>query len=517
MENYIIAIDMGTSQTKMVAGLCNESESFGLEILSMEYNTSKGVRRGAVSNVEEAAKIIADLIIAADRKLATRTKKGAQIERRICVNVAGLNFITLLYKESLRLNNASVNSAVLERLRQKAETSRQSVADEEEASIIRTSPVAYSIDNEPDTLEVNGRQGGILDGKFLVTLAPQKYLGTLSQAFPLQSKPNYYFTTLASKSQVLLTPQMRKDGVALVDLGAGTTGLAVYYRETLRYEVSIPIGSDTITKDIAKRFEVNEVAAEHIKKRIGITTGAEAKQSYDIELPDGSSITLYGALLAFVIKARLEEIGAYIGMCLTEARKRGCRNVNKLLLTGGGAQLIGIEAALGDITNCTVLSNTPYIKGIEETDVVRYSAAIGMASLVARESIQQRRAAGQLDFGSDDEYDEQSATPATKPLRATGTEAKTSGGVKPTPGSRSSRPVKGQAEASQAQTENQTTDNQDLPVSEQPIAQAPLAPETPPPARNKPAKKDNIFSRSFKKAHNLIDDFFTDDFDANNK
>lgn len=381
MENYIVAIDLGTSQSRIVAAICDEKKPYGLNIVYAESQHSQGIKRGAVYNKEDVLKVVRNLIAGVEKKLTAPAKRKmvSDAKRNVCVNIGGLNFMDTVIVEKLPLNGQTVTSRTLQSIEKKAEDSQLQYSEDDK--VTRLVSLGYAIDNEPFSDDVINRSGDVFEAKFLCFKAKQKVLSLISSSFPENSKPNKYYTSTSAKAAVVLPSTLKRDGVVLIDLGSGSTGIAAFYKEALRYEVEIPIGSDTITNDIASALKLSNLDAEFVKHRIGIIE--EAQNEFEVGLPGGGLATFDGLFYNFVVKARVEEIATYVATSIMEAQKRsGCRDL-QLVLTGGGSLLKGIEPIIEDKTGMKVISVAPAELG-SDINPVDFAAAVGMASMEAR-------------------------------------------------------------------------------------------------------------------------------------
>ncbi len=383
MENYIVAIDLGTSQSRIVAALCDEKKPYGLNIVYTESQHSQGIKRGAVYSKEDVLKVVRNLVAGVEKKLTAPAKRKmvGDAKRYVCVNIGGLNFIDTVMVEKLPLNGQTVTLRTLQAIEKKAEDSQLQYSEDDK--VTRLVSLGYAIDNEPFSDDVLNRSGDTFEAKFLCFKAKQKVLSLISSSFPENCKPNKYYTSTSAKAAVVLPSTLKRDGVVLIDLGSGSTGIAAFYKEALRYEVEIPIGSDTITNDIASALGISTRDAESVKHRMGFIKEAEADNEFKFGLDGGRSTTFDGLFYNFVVKARVEEIATYVATSIMEAQKRsGCRDF-QLVLTGGGSLLKGIEPIIADKTGMKVVSVDPVDLG-SDINPVDFAAAVGMASMEAR-------------------------------------------------------------------------------------------------------------------------------------
>lgn len=416
-ENYIIAIDLGTYQSRIVAGYPDETRPYGLNIVYAESQRSQGIKRGAVYNKEDANKVVRNLITGAEKKVNVGSKRktsaATQPQRTVCVNIGGYNFLTTIIGEKIDLNDQKVTQGTLKLIEDKARSNQQQYSEED--SVTRLVSLGYSIDNEPFTDDVIGRSGSMFEARFLCFKSKRKTLELINSAFPPNSQPKIYYTSTFARAAVELQPTLKRDGVVFVDLGSGSTGVAVFHRDALRYEVEIPIGSDTITNDIASALSITTSNAEFVKQRLGIIDDAMSRRDFEVEMPDDNKITFDGSFYNFVVKARVEELTAYIVTAIGEAVKRGCRKQDlRIVLTGGGAQLKNIGTIIKEKTEMEVVEvQRPEIA--PDIDSVSFAAAVGMASMTARALLSEIHTS-QLPIDEPQTADNEPEQPAEEPV-----------------------------------------------------------------------------------------------------
>ena len=136
----------------------------------------------------------------------------------------------------------------------------------------------------------------------------------------------------------MLTIQDKELGVALVDIGAGTTGLAVYAEGDLIHTAVFPIGSDNITNDIAIGVRCDHDVAELIKTEFGTCMGSKGKRMEKVQRPDGETVSFSVSFVTHIIEARVKEILQLVGKELKKLGKQGLLPAG-LVFVGGGAKL----------------------------------------------------------------------------------------------------------------------------------------------------------------------------------
>lgn len=378
----IIAIDLGTSRSRVVAGIPAPEMPYGLNVLYCGDMKSLGMKRGAVVNKDEVSKVLNNLLSGVDKR---NTKKKQQ-KSIVLVNLGGQNFSSSSVTTAIDINGQKVSPLILQKIESRASAKEEGILLDE--NLLRMSPVGYSIDNDAYRDEALGLEANNLEAKYTCICGKKKAIATLNAAFPQRFAPAGVYTTASAKAGLLLTAEQRDKGVALVDLGSGTTSVAFFFHGALVYEVSIPIGSETITTDIATGLGISRDDAELIKCNFGMIDDNVAAKPYKVTMPNDEVIEFNGAKLNYIIKARVEEIGAYVYAAVKEAQRHGIHRDKykdiRLALTGGGAKLKGINKIISDQTEMA-LTNTsrPLFENVEPDEMADYAGAIGMASLWA--------------------------------------------------------------------------------------------------------------------------------------
>lgn len=396
----IIAIDLGTSESRIVAATPAQDMPYGLNILCSEDMESRGMKRGSVCNKDEAGKVLNNLLLAIEKKVPNPKSR----RKVVLVNFGGMNYRSAVKKQDMPLNGMTVTTDTLAKIEKRAIEDMKGYLDENE-KLLRTTAISYSIDDEPSTDDVRNRSGNSLEAKYLCICGKKKAVAAINSALPQKAQPAALYPTASSKAAIVLSPDQRRNGVALVDIGGGTTSVAVFYRDSLIYEVTVPFGSDNVTSDIAEGLDVSLSDAEHIKRNIGILDESSAPKLYRVTLPSGEIAEFSGAKLNFIIKARVEEIVPYIEKAIAEAKKvKSPENGIRIALTGGGAKLKGLNKILTDRTGLS-LTNTSSVsaENIDFSKASDYACAIGMASIWARENRDSQKEQPTLPFPDEQE------------------------------------------------------------------------------------------------------------------
>ena len=249
--------------------------------------------------------------------------------------------------------------------------------------ILHTLPQEYIIDTMNGIKDPVGMSGRRLEGKVhLVTVATSAATNFINCAEELGiSVEGLVFQGLAS-SMATIDQDEKELGVAVIDIGAGTTDIVVYLEGGIRHTGVIPIGSDSITNDIAVMLQIGKQEAEEIKLKYGSAKASMASPELDFDLPvknGGISRKISEHELSRYVEARMTEIFQLISREISRADIQQ-KLIYGLVFTGGGAQLPNLAALSEEILSIRSRIGVP--KGISGvTDVAStpyYAAAIGL-------------------------------------------------------------------------------------------------------------------------------------------
>jgi cell division protein FtsA len=321
-------LDIGTSAIKILV-VSKESPESELEVLSQFQEKSSGVRKGVVVNFEEVSRIIQVLLN------KVREERGRKINS-VYVNVGGSHLFSTSSHGTVAVSRADqkVSGEDIERVLQAAQTF--SLPSNKE--ILDVFPKEFIVDGEGGIKEAEGMQGVRLEAEVLAVGGFSPYIKNLTQAV-LNSDLQILDvipSPLASAASVL-SPRQKELGVAVLDIGAGTSGLAVFEEGDLIHLAVFPIGSDNITNDIAIGLKTDVELAEQIKIEFGscLFQGQEKREKVQSE---EEPLVFSKKMLARIIEARVSEIFEEVQKELKKISKQGMLPAG-VVLTGGGIRL----------------------------------------------------------------------------------------------------------------------------------------------------------------------------------
>lgn len=333
-RNYFITgLDIGTDSVKGLVAR-KKPNSPDLEAISQSKVPSFGIRRGAVVDIESASKSIAEVI----------EQLRDQIHQKIdgaYVNIGGSHIFVATSRGSVAVSRADqrISQEDIDRVLQAA----QAISLPPNKEILDVFPKEFIVDGERGLKEVLGLRGIRLEVEILALCAFSLYFKNLTNAV-LNSGIQILdvIPSPIAAARAILTPQQKELGAAVVDIGAGTTGLAVYEEGDLIYTTLLPMGSAHITNDIAIGLRTETEIAEKIKRKLGSCASKITKKIEKIELPHQNFPLIFSQkTLTKIIEARVSEIFGEINKELKRISRQGLLPAG-IILTGGGSKLPGM-------------------------------------------------------------------------------------------------------------------------------------------------------------------------------
>ncbi len=333
-DKIIVGLDIGTTKICCIVGRKNE---FGkLEILGMGKAVSDGVIRGIVTNIDKTVHAI--------EKAVAQASEMANIDIRVVnVGIAGQHIKSAVYHGSItRESNDEITVEDVNRLT----NDMYRIVIPPGSEIIHVMPQDYIVDYEDGIKDPVGMSGVKLEADFHIITAQTNAINNINRCIKRAGLEveNLILEPLAS-SLAVLSEEEKEAGVCLVDIGGGTTDIAVFYDNIIRHTAVIPFGGNIITADIKQGCMVMEHQAEQLKTKFGRAIGEEANANEIVSIPGlrnrpAKEISVKN--LAHIIEARMEEI---IEMVHTEIITSGYHKklAAGIVITGGGSQLTSIK------------------------------------------------------------------------------------------------------------------------------------------------------------------------------
>jgi|TARA_R100000935_G_scaffold13552_1_gene27144 cell division protein FtsA len=416
-DNIAVGLDIGT--TKIVAMIGKHNEYGKLEILGIGRSKSLGVHRGVVNNITQTIQSIQQAVDEA------QADSGLKIED-VVVGIAGQHIRSLQHSDYITRPNADevIDSKDIEKLCGQVHKLVMLPGEE----IIHVLPQEFKIDGQAEVKEPIGMYGGRLEANFHVVVgqvASIRNIGRCVKSSGLELS-TVTLEPLASANAVL-SQEEKEAGVALIDIGGGTTDLAIFKDGIIRHTAVIPFGGNVITEDIKEGCSIIEKQAELLKIKFGSAWPGENKDNEIVSIPglrgrEPKEITLKN--LSKIIHARVVEI---IEQAYLEIKNYGHEEQKKkliagIVLTGGGAQLKHLKQLVEYITGMDTRIGFPneHLAHDNEKELTspQYATAVGLVMnsleenkkkpLVAKEEV--------VEESQDDTYEDQPMSEETEQL-----------------------------------------------------------------------------------------------------
>jgi cell division protein FtsA len=369
-----VGLDIGTTKITVIVGRKNEHSK--IEILGMGKAPSTGVMRGIVANIDKTTQSINKAL---DEAI---TSSGLQV-KNVNVGIAGQHIKSLQHRGQLVRENleTEINDADIDKLMQNMYKLVMVPGEE----IIHVIPQEYIVDKQDNFPDPRGMVGVQLEANFHIITGQTAAISNIKKCVNNASLAMTGLTLepLASATSVL-DHQEIEAGVALVDIGGGTTDVAIFKDGIIRHTAVIPFGGNIITQDIKEGCSILENQAELLKIKFGSALASQNKENEIVSIPglrgrDPKEISLKN--LANIIQARVEEI---IELVHHEIKNSGYESklITGIVLTGGGSQLkhIGQLVEFHTGIECRIGYPNEHISSTSPVDVSSpmYATGVGL-------------------------------------------------------------------------------------------------------------------------------------------
>jgi cell division protein FtsA len=371
-ENLVVGLDLGTSKTCCLIAEMGADGS--LNIIGVGNAPSSGLKKGAVINIEATVDSITKALGEAERMAGVKVG-GAFIS----VGGEHIKGMTSHGVIAVGRKDREVTQEDVERVLEAA----KAIAIPQDREIIHVLTQEYMIDNQDGIREPTGMSGVRLEAKVhVITGAVTSVQNILKSSERAGIRVEDLILQPLASAQAVLTPDERELGVALVDLGGGTTDLVVMVEGGVRYTGVIPVGGAQFTRDLAIGLRTPNDDAEMIKKKYGcarIDAVADGEEIPVAGVGGRAQRPIPRRAVAEIMQPRAEELLGLIGAELKKSGFEG-KLAAGIVLTGGSAQIDGLASLAEDILGAQVRVGKPQaLKGLG--DVVQtpeYSTAVGL-------------------------------------------------------------------------------------------------------------------------------------------
>ncbi|MFY9280679.1 MAG: cell division protein FtsA [Bacteroidia bacterium] len=373
-ERIIVGLDIGTTKVCAIVGRANQYGK--VDILGMgKVSSHGGVTRGVVSNIDKT-------VLAIQEAIKEAALKSNVDLRKVQVGIAGAHINSLQHKGMIIRNDreSEINKDDLEKL----ENDMFKLAVKPGDRIIHVLPQDYTVDDEPGILDPVGMSGVKLEGNFHIITGQ---ISAAKNIYKCVEKSGLKVSELAleplASAEAVLSKEELEAGVVLVDIGGGTTDVAIFHDGIIRHTAIIPYGGNIITEDIKEGCNVMKAHAESLKIKFGSALANELSENEIVSIPgirgrEAREISIKN--LSMIIQARVEEI---LELVYYEIKASNVKNLaGGIVLTGGGSQLKHISQLAEFITGLDARIGYPnehLAKGmVDEVKSPIYATSVGL-------------------------------------------------------------------------------------------------------------------------------------------
>ena len=369
-SNVIVGLDIGTTKICCIIGEINDQG--GLDVIGIGTHPSKGLRKGVVVNIESTVESIKNATEEAE------LMSGFEIES-VYVGIAGGHIKGFNSHGVIAVKNKEISEADVNRVIDAA----KAVAIPMDREVIHVIPQEYIVDDQDGIKTPLGMSGVRLEAKVhIVTGAVTSAQNIVKSVTRAGLRVNDIVLEQFASSKAVLSSDEKELGVAMIDIGGGTSDLAIFFQEAIKHTYVLAIGGNHVTNDIAIGLRTPVFEAERIKKEYGCALTSLINGKETIEVPsvgDRENRILSRHLLSEIIEPRLDELFTLIKM---EVAKSGHNELitSGIVLTGGSAIMAGMVEVAEKIFELPVRRGIPKSIGglVDVVNSPMYATAVGL-------------------------------------------------------------------------------------------------------------------------------------------
>ena len=371
-NKIIAAIDIGSSKVATLVAQVREEDPTKLHIVGAASSVSKGVRKGQIVNIEEAVSCIEESVEAAERMAGYNIAKA-------WVSVGGSHIGSMNSQGVVAVAQpqGEVTASDVARVMEAA----KAVSLPTSAEIIHVIPRSFTVDGQEGVKDPVGMTGVRLEVETHIVTGFTTAIKNLTKCVAEVGcdVEGVVFGGLAA-AEAVLSDTEKELGVVLVDIGGGTTDVAIFVEGALSYSAVLPVGAKNVTNDLAIGLRVSLESAEKIKLALG---GAKPKEDdldlSDLGLPEEMKSVSYKTLVEGIIRPRLNELFSIVAGEIKKSHLVGL-TPSGLVVVGGGAMTVGIVESAKRVLSAPVRVGIPTgITGlIDDIENPSYAASVGL-------------------------------------------------------------------------------------------------------------------------------------------
>jgi len=394
-EPIVAALDIGTAHTTAVVATVHGDlpRAPKLRILGVGRTRTQGLRRGVVSDIEEATRSI-------KKAIEEATLVAGVVPESLYVGIAGEHVRALGSSGVVAISGSEITRADVERVNDVA----RAMAIPQDRELLHAISQEYRVDRAEGIRDPVGMIGTRLETEmYLITIGSSPAMNLRKSIERAGFKVRELVLEPLASAWAVLSEEEKELGVALVELGAGTTDVAVFHEGKIRHLGTMPYGGNTVTSDLVQGLGVTQNDAEQLKEAYGCAYEPLVTADQLIALPATAAHAerhLSRELMTHIIHQRMDEIFDKVQREVQNAGFAGKLNAG-IVLTGGGASLEGVSDLAADVFGVGVRVGVPGDKLdglVESISDPRFATVVGLAmygaARAAGAGVLQRRASG---------------------------------------------------------------------------------------------------------------------------
>jgi cell division protein FtsA len=374
VERIVAGLDIGSAKTTAIIAEAVGDRHPTIRILGVGQARTTGLRRGIVSDIEETTRSIQKAMQDAERMAGTRIEA-------IYAGIAGEHVSAMTSRGIVAVNGEEISKADVDRANEVARA--QAIPQDRE--LLHAIPQEYTVDKNSGVRDPIGMIGTRLETEmYLVTIGSSPAMNLRKSVERAGYRVRDLVLEPLASALAVLTEDEKELGVALVELGAGTTDIAIFHEGKIRHLATLSYGGNIVTNDIVHGLGVTQADAERLKERYGSAYEPMVDPEDVIQLPSTvaqGDRQIPRELLAHIIHQRMDEIFDMVHREIHGAGY-GSRLAGGIVLTGGGAAMEGITELAASVFGTGVRIGVPgeHVGGLSDSvEAPRFATAVGLA------------------------------------------------------------------------------------------------------------------------------------------
>ena len=374
IDEIVVGLDIGSGKVCTVVGELSEDDQ--IEIIGIGTVPSLGIKKGVIVDLEQATQSVKESIESAKRMAGIRINSAFVSITGSHITSANSKGVIAISDKSPEITENDIGKVI--------EAAKAGIVSSEK-ELIHTLSREFIVDGQSGISDPLGMSGARLECKVHIITGSITAVQNLVKCVEESGLDieEIIFGTLASSNSILSNAE-KELGILLIDIGAGTTEIAIFVEGGLAYSAVLPVGGVQITNDLAVGLRTSIEEAEKIKISYGTAVENSASPEKLVEISSINGKEKHNVsqkYLVEIIEPRVSEIFNFVGM---EVRKSGCYSMipGGIVITGGSSLLPGISEVAEQVLNLPSRLGRPHYEG-ELADMINdpsYSEAIGLLS-----------------------------------------------------------------------------------------------------------------------------------------